>query len=355
MADATEIHAKIFRDYEINPGWMKQTYLDIRSGVITLKDAAKSVPIRSILGDSFYIEIHWKTLSKKFRENGMTVFASGRKNFRPELDEHVIQQIQAIYEEIRCGITKIWERANKEGMKISRKKVEKICKSCLGFPSKVTRPKNSIRCRYLISQVNGVWHGDIHYITLNHTGELKYLFALIDDRSRFIVGWGLFDHKTTEAVIQTFQSAIQNTGETPLAYWSDNGGENTSLLARHFFDVHHIHHITTMPGNPQQNGKIERWWQKLDQFLSGAITWDQVFTIINYYVSVYNYSIPHHGLEKRNGFHCYPFEVYSDRRLQKTNIFQCQIMIDGTAHPLWRFIRRQRQPPNIYDIYSLLN
>ena len=359
MIPPEEIHAKIFRDYEIHPGWMKQTYLDIKTGAITLKDAAKNVPVRTILGYSKIIQIDPKTLSRKFAENGIKVFEIGRKGFNPIPDDDLIAIIKTISDEIHSGITKIWERANKEGVSISHEKVTQICQKKLGFPTKIPRPKPLQRCRYLISQVNGVWHGDIHYITLNNQ-EIKYLFALLDDRSRFIVGWGLYDQKNSQAVISTFQAAIENIGETPLIYWSDNGGENRSDLTRHFLRTHNIHQIFTTPSNPQQNGKMERWWRKLDEFLHNATTWDEVFTIIEYYVNIYNYSIPHHGLEKVNGFHCYPFEVFSNRYLQKTTIDDCKIIIDGKHEiPLSEFGRQHEErydpKPNIYDIYSLLN
>jgi transposase InsO family protein len=46
--------------------------------------------------------------------------------------------------------------------------------------------------------------------------------------------------------------------------WSDNGGEFKS----HFSDIlrrHQIKHHTTEPYNPEQNGKVERFWRTTDK------------------------------------------------------------------------------------------
>ena len=129
------------------------------------------------------------------------------------------------------------------------------------YPKKKNKnPK--IRFRYEASSVNAIWHGDIHYIIFNY--EIKYLFALIDDKSRFITGWGMFEHKTCFNCIQVFNKAIENYGR-PLCYFSDNGKENVGSPMKAFLHHFEIRHITTIPGNPEANGKIEKFWLPLEK------------------------------------------------------------------------------------------
>ena len=114
-------------------------------------------------------------------------------------------------------------------------------------------------------------------------------------------------------------NAIQKMGTSPLTYWSDNGKENISDLMRLFLSNHLIFPITTEPGTPEENGKIEKWWPKCDEWLEGIDNWEDAENVIDMYVNTYNTKIPHLGLEKLNGFNAYPSEVYCNIALQKNN------------------------------------
>ena len=181
----------------------------------------------------------------------------------------------------------------------------------------------------MISQVNGVWHGDIHYIVLNN-GDIHYLFALIDDRSRYIIHWGLFEHKIAENVRNVFEEAIIKNNTTQLAFWNDNGLENCGRIMEQFLQQNEIFHIKTLPGNPQSNRKIEKWWNPLQKRINeiSPTNWEEVISIINSYVINYNEHIPHMGLEKIGLYHAYPIEVYTNPTLQKTTIDECTLQID---------------------------
>ena len=139
-------------------------------------------------------------------------------------------------------------------------------------------------------------------------------------------------------------NAIQKMGTSPLTYWSDNGKENISDLMRLFLSNHLIFPITTEPGTPEENGKIEKWWPKCDEWLEGIDNWEDAKNVIDMYVNTYNTKIPHLGLEKLNGFNAYPSEVYCNIALQKTTIYECTIKIDNKGEiPLDEFLRK------IYD------
>ena len=182
------------------------------------------------------------------------------------------------------------------------------------------------RCRYECVHVNVIWHGDIHYINL--LGEVKYLFALMDDRSRFIVGYGLSDSKTSSFIISVFDDAIDFYEVSPLFYWSDNGRENTSKEMVSYLSSIGTRPIRTKPYNPQQNGKIERWWPELEKRIANSKTWDEIGSKIDDFVDVYNFKLPHSALFC-NGRMCTPSRLYCDEDLQAQELKNEMINVDG--------------------------
>lgn len=119
------------------------------------------------------------------------------------------------------------------------------------------------RCRYEAKYVSQIWHADIHYFQKAGMPNPLYLYCIIDDRSRFIVGYGLLANKTQNECIKILKNAIQTYG-APCIMWTDNGGENKGQIMLDFLKENRIYPAFITPGNPQQNGKIERFWQKLE-------------------------------------------------------------------------------------------
>lgn len=120
------------------------------------------------------------------------------------------------------------------------------------------------RCRYEAKWVNQIWHADIHYFQKPGMQSMMYLYCLMDDRSRFIVGHGLMPSKTQDACIYVLNIAIQTYG-APCMMWTDNGGENKGQVMLNFLKEKRIYPVFTEPGNPEQNGKIERFWKNLEK------------------------------------------------------------------------------------------
>ena len=174
--------------------------------------------------------------------------------------------------------------------------------------------------------MNGAWHGDIHYLCYNN--EIKYLFVIIDDRSRYIVGYDISDNKDMQLVNSVLTKSIQNYG-APFIFWTDNGKENVNNLIKGLLDRYTITHIKTMPHTPRQNGKIERWWIELEKRLCPSDSWEIIYEKINDYIYKYNNIIPHHGLEMIGNFHPTPSEIFFSPHLQKTSKENCKIKIDG--------------------------
>ena len=339
-------------DFEVKASWLKETSILLQKGMISIDEACKSVDVRTILGEELTISIGKSQVKKLFKENGMKLYERGRKGWKKELKPEVTQKIITEYQNIGCGITKLWEKLNKDNIKVSRKDVEKVYKNILNIPGKNKKKVPKPRCRYLITQVNGAWHGDIHYLNFNN--EIRYLFVLIDDRSRFIVNYGIFFNKTAVNVVAVLSEVVSLYGP-PLIFWSDNGSENVNQEMDEFLENNHIARVTTLPGNPQSNGKIEKFWPPLEKKLKKCNSWEQIKNQIQNYIEMYNYHLPHNGLEKINGFHAYPSEIFFNERFKKTNLEECKINIDGRGEVSLRSFFKIPKKIDFRKIEDLLN
>ena len=287
----------------------------------------------------------------------MTIYdEAGRKGKKCNPEEEIITLIQQTHDYIGdIGISKLWALVNKQRIErgeseVSHYLVEKIVKEL--YPEQVpNKPKHvQTRCRYLVQHPNSIWHGDIHIINLQ--GAIKYLYACIDDNSRFITCAKLLDDKSSQSVAQAFEEACYCYGQ-PLVYWSDNGGENIGKEMQTTLEKYRVFHVRTKPGNPQSNGKIERWWQNLH--LDHCHTWEEIMHQIQHQTFIYNSFKAHSELPKINGYNGSPSEIYF-RGERKTNIDEETILIDNKEVNLGDFLNHSHNPiPYPLRITTLLN
>ena len=150
---------------------------------------------------------------------------------------------------------------------------------------------------YEVNMPNAIWHGDLHEVV--RMGEMRYLYMLIDDYSRFITAYAYFDTKEAWRTTEIFNTACQQYGD-PLVYWSDNGTENEGDFKKNLQEKG-IEHIYTRPYHPQANGKIERIWRDVNTFISNAETFDEVLEETKQFVIAHNNSLSHTTLEMIHG------------------------------------------------------
>ena len=265
---------------DIDNQWLLSIAKQIGRNETTIAEAAKNAVFNKNT-NTYTIKISHNTLSQILREQNLINYEIGRKGKTTdeEIAEEIAEEILTINQELQCGITKMWCYCNKQnvfGRKIPRHLIEKVYHNYIIDRSKEPKQKNpKPRCRYNAKEVNTIWHADIHYLFCN--GERKYLYALIDDNSRFIVHYAIVDDKSCATIANEFQKACHySKWGPPLVYWSDNGGENIGPEIRVIFNRHKIQLIRTLPANPQSNGKIERWWQGVEARIKGAQSWEEV-------------------------------------------------------------------------------
>lgn len=116
--------------------------------------------------------------------------------------------------------------------------------------------------RYEREHSMSLWQGDWKMVTLN--GQDRWLIAFMDDSSRLITCYGVFDRPTTQYTIQVLEQGFLEYG-IPRKILTDNGSqfvsarepETANHTFRKFMEYHGIRHIRARVHHPQTNGKIE--------------------------------------------------------------------------------------------------
>jgi len=133
-----------------------------------------------------------------------------------------------------------------------------------------------------------------HSMELWHTDWAKldkWFIAYLDDASRFVVGYGLFDSPTSENALKVLDDAVFRYGK-PDYILTDRGPQfyanaivkekGLTIFEEHLNELG-IKHIVGRVSHPQTNGKIERFYgtvkDKIDEFSS-------VDELIAYYNSI---------------------------------------------------------------------
>jgi transposase InsO family protein len=132
-------------------------------------------------------------------------------------------------------------------------------------PTFVQREQRS----YAVSHVHALWHFDFHQgrrAVALPSGELvkPVLLGILDDHSRLCchAQWYL-DAENTEWLVHGLCQALAKRG-LPRAVLSDNGAPMLAAETREGLERLSIVQHTTLPQTPQQNGKQESFWTRVE-------------------------------------------------------------------------------------------
>jgi putative transposase len=151
-----------------------------------------------------------------------------------------------------------------------------------------------------ISRVNQVWAIDITYVPMKRG--YMYLVAIIDLKSRFIVGWSVSSTMESSWIIETLQKAVKLHG-VPEIMNSDQGSQFTS--------EQYVSYVKSLinckismdgKGRAIDNVYIERFWRtiKYDKlYLEDLQTGHDVYQACNEFITYYNRKRDHSSLQKR--------------------------------------------------------
>lgn len=203
----------------------------------------------------------WRVFNRFKQVKNPTLLKPGRQ--LTPLNYEEIELISKIHEEFPMGATKIEKHLQWKGMQhIPHNRIHTILK-VLGkvktLDKKIRRKK---WIRYQRDHSNSLWHTD--YCELE---EKEQLLSYIDDASRFIVGYGIFESATTENALEVFKTSVESHG-IPKQVMTDHGSQFCSDEEKVFkfsetLESMGVEHIMAKIKRPQSNGKEERWFSTI--------------------------------------------------------------------------------------------
>ncbi len=197
-----------------------------------------------------------------------------------------------------------WYITDTEGYYISESSVYRILKSY----DLITSPafillSASDKFQDPTHRINELWQTDFTYFRITGWG-WYYLATVLDDYSRYVLSWRLFNSMKAEDVKVVLDMAIDATGVDKVKVrhkprlLSDNGPCYLSAELKDYLNSNKMEHSRGAPYHPQTQGKIERFHRsmknivKLDHYY---YSWD-LETRIAQFMDFYNHERYHESL-----------------------------------------------------------
>jgi transposase InsO family protein len=182
-------------------------------------------------------------------------------------EEDKILEIAREFPELSSRQLSAWITDN-EGFSISESTVYRILKREGLVKRQETQLKAAKEYHTKTTRPHQMWATDASYFRVVGWG-YYYLVTVMDDYSRFILGWKLQKDMTANSLIEVVQEAVDVTGMTDVPVedrtklLSDNGAGYVPRAFGNYLRLVGIGHILSAPFHPQTNGKVERYQQSL--------------------------------------------------------------------------------------------
>jgi transposase InsO family protein len=217
-----------------------------------------------------------------------------------QLEERITAQRKAHPER---GVRRIRDDLRQEqAVEVSAETVRRVVNDAgLGNPAPRSKRRPPQIRRFERALPNAMWQIDIFTFQLKRHYPV-YLIGLIDDHSRYIVGWGLFRQQKADAVLEVLKGAIGEWG-APRELLSDNGRQFVAWRGKSRFQKvltrQGVQHVRSAPHHPMTLGKIERFWKTIwDEFLEEAAfaSFADATQRIGHWIAYYGHQRPHQGI-----------------------------------------------------------
>ena len=208
-------------------------------------------------------------LAAKYKREGVLAY-EGKKSGRPKtcINPAFVNKVVQIRQHDDYGSEKIHFVMKKAGFSVSQHVIQRILdEQGLTDPCLKRRGQRKyVRYQWPIS--NYMWHCDWS----EYKG--KWYCVFIDDRSRKIMGAGLFNHATTKHALFVFYQAMLTNSVCPVIVLSDKGSQfyankydKTGKKGMSQFEIEleklGIDFWTSRRNHPQTNGKMEKWFDTM--------------------------------------------------------------------------------------------
>jgi len=192
-------------------------------------------------------------------------------------DQRLLRRITQLYWQSggRYGSPRIFKTLIKQGVKVGRKRVERLMKEAglRGRVVRVTRRQpalkrfkakgeNLLRKMSKPTMTNQVWVGDVTYLKVN--GRWQYLATVMDLYSRRILGWSLSSTRTTELTRAAMTYALRKRNyPKEILFHTDRGIEYTGGEFQKLLKANKFKHSLNRPGHCTDNAFMESFFHSL--------------------------------------------------------------------------------------------
>lgn len=195
------------------------------------------------------------------------------------------------------GPSQIRNQLRRAGMKVSVHTV-RVVLDANGYVTPRTKRTEVHDRRYEAVRPNQLWHAD--FVSRYINKQLIRVLFFMDDYSRYIVGWNIFDEERASAVLETFEAAVSRHGR-PESMMSDGGGGFWSWrgIAQFTRLLEELSVDQLIAKVPQVNGKSEVFNANVQKELFNTerfFNLSEAHARLGHWVSFYNFRRTHHAL-----------------------------------------------------------
>jgi len=233
-----------------------------------------------------------------------------RRGRKPWLPEPVKQEVVAVKRRFPTfGLQKIKDFVRRfAGLSVSTGSVRKVLRA-EGIAATLPARRRRTRRKpvgppqeFERAHPNDLWQSDITYVDVPWSRKPLYLVAFMDDRSRYVVSFGLHAHQKAEIVLEALADGISKYGR-PKEVLTDQGRQYFAWRGKCDFQdrlkKEGIQHVVARAHHPQTVGKCERFWKTLQDELWSRVMLrdlDDARERLRHYVAHYNFQRPHQGI-----------------------------------------------------------
>ena len=205
-------------------------------------------------------------------------------------DPKTADAVLAAHNDGPSGVVRLTKRMRLTKQKISYYETYRVLSDAGRIEKSGAKSRQRKWIRYERRYSNAMWHVDWHEMK-NPCLQGRRFVAYLDDASRCITGFGVFDNATAENSIAVLRKAVAEFG-TPGQVLSDHGvqftanhkvrtGRKRKLTAfERELESRGIDHILARVNHPQTNCKLERFFHTLE---TEMVHFPSVADFIGYY------------------------------------------------------------------------
>lgn len=196
---------------------------------------------------------------------------------RAREDRRLVKRIESIFERHRqrYGSPRIHRRLRHEGLRVGRKRVERLMRTA-GLVARCSRiyrrSPGTARLfeRHRNLRIGGdpptrpdrVWLADLTYLRV--ADQWRYLAVVMDGHSRRVLGWSLGARKTADLTREALRHALRHRTPAPgLIFHTDRGVEYGAHLIQTELRRHGMRSSMNRPGRCTDNAHMESFFHTL--------------------------------------------------------------------------------------------